>query len=156
MSYHLAHPLTTPLGEYRAGLEVWVTSRCGDTVTINVSPSPLAARLITVDRRMITTRQNRRTERPKPQCGTIAGYRAHRKNLHPACPQCSAAWSAYMTVQHVKSGRTRTQRVPIEVLADLYLNANPEAMERVEAVLGDPLLNAIVHHYDEMGSGVAS
>lgn len=149
MTYHLTHPLTTPLGEYRAGLEVEVTSRRGDTVTINVSPTPLAARLITVDRRMITHRATEKRTVPS-RCGTPSGAQAHRRRHEPVCGKCAVAALNYRRAYEITRGEAKAIPIEIHTLAELYLNADPATQQHVEQLLGENVLTAAVQQHDRL------
>lgn len=148
MSYHLTYPLDTPTGTYRAGLEVWITKRTGDQITVNLAPKGRPPVLASVEREMLRYQPDRRAADPLAPCGTASAYQRHRHHLEDPCTACEAAWSRYRKQQNISNGTVETIKVDVHVLAELYLAADLVTQQMVESALGTEVMTAVVARWD--------
>lgn len=148
MTYHLAYDLDTPVGRLTAGLQVWVTGRKGDTMTIDLTPPPFPAYHFTVHRGAITYRMTTR-DRARSQCGTDSGYAQHRARHEDACRDCRIAHNAYRQARRIRIGETTKVSVDAEALAELYLSAPVDVQQSIRQMIGAELVEATLdyHHH---------
>lgn len=67
-------------------------------------------------------------------CGTVGGYKRHRRVPEDACAACKAAWA-----RNQRKSRSRSQpervMVPLPLLVDLLGTASPEAAAELTELL---------------------
>ena len=85
----------------------------------------------------------------KTVCGTQPGYISHLRRKQPPCEACVRAHAIHTRAVGIRTKGTKTVMVPVETLADLYLNATPEAQQRLEEAVGAHVLDAAVNRYDQ-------
>jgi hypothetical protein len=80
----------------------------------------------------------------RSMCGTYGGYQRHYRNGEDPCDPCTHAHTVYHGQWRVRSGRTRTARVPYELLGALLGAAPTELEERAEEELGDAVVTRAI------------
>ncbi|MBF6332311.1 hypothetical protein [Nocardia transvalensis] len=90
--------------------------------------------------------------RSTARCGTNGGYQRHLKEHTEPCQDCREAHAAYG--RHYRK-QTRSLRpdsklkVSVDLLAQLWETATPDAVALMDAELGDRIVNAIVRLRDQ-------
>lgn len=74
-------------------------------------------------------------------CGTRSGYQRHQDEDTPACPPCLAANSSAVKASRVRTGKTRSLYVDVDVLAQT-LAAHP--CDALLAFLGEEVAEAVM------------
>ncbi|QMU22522.1 hypothetical protein [Gordonia rubripertincta] len=81
-------------------------------------------------------------------CGTKRGYEDHRSAKEIACEPCRLAHNRDQKARTIRSGRQDSIRVPVALLAELYLSAPLDIQTRADGELGVEVCDALVDIHD--------
>ncbi|WP_353107778.1 hypothetical protein [Gordonia sp. (in: high G+C Gram-positive bacteria)] len=145
MNHALARTVETTTGIYTAGLAVRVVRQHGADVTIDLAPTGMPPRYLTIPAHMITTRRAPNLQGRTAECGTLDGVRQHRRNDEPSCPDCALVHADHQRARRVRRSQAHAITVPVEALAATITAADSETT----AILADAVGPATIHAVSE-------
>lgn len=140
----LMEPVDTEWGTYAKNSPVRIIDRTDDTyrISFDLGDHPTARNHHATVERAVVDAWPEHIEH-----GTSAGVALHRRRFEKPCHRCFDHERAGMLAYHIANGKPVVQ-APVELLAELYLNAPLDLQRLAEELLDPQILDAAVYRYD--------
>ncbi|WP_280762419.1 hypothetical protein [Prescottella agglutinans] len=140
----LLEPVDTPWGTYSKNSPVRIIDRTDETylISFDLGDHPTARNHHATVERAVVDAWPEHIEH-----GTTEAVSVHRRRHEKLCRACSAVNYKSVLAGRITHGKP-TISTPVELLAELYLNAPGAVQRRAEDVLHPDVLDAAVYRYD--------
>lgn len=140
----LMEPVDTPWGTYARNSQVRIIDRTDDTylISFDLGDDPIARNHHATVERAVVDSWPEHIEH-----GTQAGVTLHRRRFEKLCHDCFKHQQAGTLAYRVANGKP-TVHAPVELLAELYLNAPIDLQQHAKDLLDPRVLDAAVYRYD--------